>query len=193
MKSLIERFQSISSFEIIFSLISSVALGVSYWGWTFIYEICKPFLKILGLQYLTAGFWIFASIFIPFITRRPMLGLAASLMAAYVESLLTQWGLVSLLWGLVQGLGAELVFALFGYRNFSLPVVLLAALVSASFSYTLDFYIYGYGDLALRLNLLQFISFAISSMVIAGISSRYLALRLQAAGVLNQFLIVREK
>ncbi len=189
MSHLIQKFKSISQYEIVFSLVFSVAVGVGYWGWTFVYELMKPFLKIVGLQYLTAGFWIFVSVFIPYVLRKPGLGLAASLMAAYVQSLFTQWGLTSLLWGLVQGLGAELVFCLFMYKNFHWSVVMLSSAVSAIFSYILDFYMYEYGSFGLNLNLIQVTSFILSSVFIASGLTLYLSKRLLRAGVLNQFEI----
>jgi energy-coupling factor transport system substrate-specific component len=178
-----------SVFEIVLTLVLAVALGVAFWGWTFVYDLAKPVLKIYGLSYLTAGFWILASVFVPYIIRKPGIALIASLMAAFVESLLTHWGMMSLLWGLVQGLGAEVIFASFRYKNWSLPILILSAIVASLFSYALDFYLYEYSSLTLRLNLIQLTSFVVSSIMFAGVLSYYLGKRLVKLGLLNQFLI----
>ena len=120
-KRIIEQTKSITTFEFVLTLVLATALGVAFWGWTFVYDLAKPFLKISGLSYLVAGFWILASILVPYIIRKPSIALIASIMAAFVESMLTHWGLMSVVWGLVQGLGAEIVFFIFGYRKGIVP------------------------------------------------------------------------
>lgn len=185
----LKHFRSLTLFEIVLTLVLAVALGVAFWGWTFVYELAKPVLKIMGLSYLTAGFWILASVLLPNIIRKPGVAIIASLMAAFVESTLTHWGLMSLLWGFVQGFGAELVFFIFGYRYWNVAVLGLAAAMSATCSYALDYFIYGYDSLNLSLNLLQWGSFVISSLFLAGVLSDLLSRRLLKLGLLDQFLI----
>lgn len=185
--------QKLTLFEIVLTLVLGVALGVAFWGWTFVYEFAKPALKIFGLGYLTAGFWILASVLISTIVRKPGVAIIASVMAAFVESLLTHWGLMSLMWGLVQGLGAEAVFFLFSYKRWNVAVLAIAAVLSSTFSYALDFFIYNYGDLDLKMNLLQWGSFALSSVFLAGVAAHLLSQRLLRLGVLDQFLIARSE
>lgn len=184
-------FKSITIFEIVLTTVVAVALGVSFWGWTFVYEIFKPILKVGGLSYLLAGFWIFSSVFLSQIVRKPGIALIASILAAFVESLLTHWGIMSVLWGIVQGLGAELVFMIFLYRKWDLKVLILASISSAIFSYTLDFSLYDYKNLSLEFNLIQVISFIISSVFLAGILSDVVSKRLLRLGLLDQFLIAK--
>lgn len=188
----LEQVKSLNIFEIVLTLVLAVALGVAFWGWTFVYDLAKPFLKVAGLSYLVAGFWILASVFIPYIVRKPGVALAASLMAAFIESLLTHWGLMSVVWGLVQGLGAEIVFLLFAYRRWNIGVLLLASALSASFSYALDFFYYDYGNLAVSFNLIQFVSYVVSSLFFAGFFSFILGKRLKKMGILDQFLIAKD-
>lgn len=184
--------KSITIFEIVLTLVLAVALGVAFWGWTFVYDLAKPFLKLSGLSYLVAGFWILASVLVPNIVRKPGIALVASIMAAFIESLLTHWGLMSVVWGLVQGLGAEVVFFIFSYRKWNLFVLMLASAVSSSFSYVLDIFIYDYKSLSLSLNLLQYSSFVISSLFFAGLLSFLISKRLVKLGILDQFLIAKD-
>lgn len=186
-------FKSITIFEIVLTLVLAVALGVAFWGWTFVYELAKPFLKLSGLSYLVAGFWILASVLIPHIVRKPGIALMASIMAAFVESLLTRWGLMAVVWGIVQGLGAEIIFFAFSYRKWNLTVLMLASALSAVLSYTLDFFLYDYKSLSLNFNLLQLGSFVISAVVFAGIMSFLLGKRLVKLGILDQFLIAKDQ
>lgn len=190
---IITRFKSITIFEIVLTLVLAVALGVAFWGWTFVYDLAKPFLKVAGLSYLVAGFWMLASILIPYIVRKPGIAIIASVMAAFVESLLTHWGLMSLLWGLVQGFGAEIIFLLFAYRKWNIAVLMVAATLSTLFSYTLDYFIYDYGALSLRFNLLQLSTFILSSVFFAGVLSYLLGRRLVRLGILDQFLIGKDR
>lgn len=191
-KRAISSFNSITIFEIVLTLVLAVALGVAFWGWTFIYDLAKPFLKVSGLSYLVAGFWILASVFIPYIIRKPGIAIIASVMAAFVESLLTHWGLMSVIWGIVQGFGAEIIFFIFGYRKWNLPVLMAAAAVSGLCSYTLDYFLYDYGALSLGFNFLQLFSFIISSIFFAGVMSYLLGKRLMRLGILDQFLISKD-
>jgi energy-coupling factor transport system substrate-specific component len=186
-------FKSITIFDLVLTAVVATALGVSFWGWTFVYEILKPILKLSGLSYLLAGFWIFASVFIPQIIRKPGIAILASVIAAFIESLLTHWGIISVLWGLVQGLGAEIVFAVYMYKKWDLKTILLASAVSTLFSYTLDFFLYAYKDLSHSVNLLQLSSFIISSLFFAGLLSKLTTNRLVKLGILDQFLVSKEK
>lgn len=188
----VSSFKSITIFEIVLTLVLAVALGVAFWGWTFVYDLAKPFLKLSGLSYLVAGFWILASVLVPHIVRKPGIAIIASIMAAFIESLLTHWGLMSVVWGIVQGLGAEIIFFIFAYRNWSLPVLMVAAALSTLFSYTLDYFLYDYGALTLGFNVLQLSSFIVSSVFFAGVLSFLLGKRLVRLGILDQFLIAKD-
>lgn len=175
-------------FEMVFICVSSVALGVAFWGWTFAYEVTKPALKLVGLNYLAAGFWIFASVFTPLIVRRPFVAIIASVIAAGVEGVITHWGAMALVWGLVQGLGAEVVFAATGYRKWSFYVVVAASMISATASFVLDYFYYGYSQMALTLQVTQYLSFVISAAVLAGFLSYILVQRLKKLNLLNRYL-----
>lgn len=189
----VASFKSITIFEIVLTLVLAVALGVAFWGWTFVYDLAKPFLKVAGLSYLVAGFWILSSVLVPYIVRKPGIAIIASVMAAFIESLLTHWGLMSLLWGLVQGLGTEIIFFVFAYRRWNLSVLMIAAALSALFSYTLDYYLYDYGALNLGFNILQLSTFIVSAIFFSGVLSYLLGKRLVRLGILDQFLIGKDQ
>lgn len=184
--------QKITIFELVLILVLSVAIGVAFWGWTFVYDAFKPLLKVSGLNYSVAGFWIFASVVVAYIVQKPFVAIIASLMAAFVQSLLTHWGPMSLLWGLVQGLGAEVVFFCFFYRQWNSLTVILAAVMSCTFSYLLDYYFYGYYNLSLPFNILQLSTYIISAIIFAGLLSLTTVKRLKKLGLLDQFKVARK-
>ncbi len=193
MSKTIALFKSIKIFEIVLTLVLAVALGVAFWGWTFVYELAKPFLKIFALNYLAAGLWILASIFIAQIIQKPGIAIIASIMAAFVEGLLTHWGPISMLWGFVQGLGAEIIFFIFAYRKWDLNIMLLASGLATCFSYLLDYFFYDYKSMHIGINVIQLISYIISSFFFAGYLSNILTKRLLRLGLLDQFLIAQKR
>ncbi len=185
------EIQSIDVFELVLTVVLSVAIGVAFWGWTFVYEMAKPFLKLAGLNYLVAGFWIFASVFLSKIVQKPSIALIASIVAAFVESLLTQWGMMTLVWGVAQGLGAEIIFFYFGYKRWDLKVLILASSLSAALSYLLDYFIYDYHSLKGEIVIVQVATYIISSAFLAAYLSQVVSRRLLKLGLLDQFKIAK--
>ncbi|MGL4766618.1 MAG: ECF transporter S component [Formosimonas sp.] len=191
-RSIVQLFRSITLQEWVTCAVLAAALGVGYWAWTLVHDLAKPMLKPLGLKYLLSGLWILASIFLADLIRKPTIALFASIVAATVEGIITQWGLSAIISGLIQGLGAELIFLLFAYRNWSLGVLALAASVSALFSYTYDFYVKDYAQLSMSFNLIQVSAFVVSAIILAACLSRYLSHRLLKTGLIDVFLIARK-
>ncbi|TDR32841.1 ECF transporter S component [Hydromonas duriensis] len=190
--SILQLFRSITLQEWITAAVIAAALGVAYWAWTLVYDFTKPFLKPLGLKYLTSGLWILASVFLSDLIRKPSIALFASIIAAFVEALITQWGMSAVIYGVVQGVGAELVFLIFAYKVWNLSVLSLAAAVSAFFSYSYDYLINQYSSLSIGLNFIQVMSFMISAVVLGAFLSRYLSNRLLKTGLLDNFLIAKQ-
>jgi energy-coupling factor transport system permease protein len=157
--------------EIVTLVVLSFGIGVAFWGWTFVYSLSKPLLKPFGLNYLMVGVWFIGGTLIPFLIRRPGAALLGELLAAVVQGFITYWGLTSAIWGLAQGLGAELAFLLFGYRRFDLPVMVLAGLLAAAASYALDFFYSGYFGLAPWIWAVQIVSILASGAVWAGLAA----------------------
>jgi energy-coupling factor transport system substrate-specific component len=188
---LISLAKDVTIFETVFTAVVSATLGILFWGWTFVYDVFKPFLKVLGLNYALAGIWIISAILVASIVRRPGIAILAALIAAFVESLFTHWGLISLSSGLAQGLGAEIIFLLFMYRRWELPIIILASLASASMSYITDYYLYDYARLSKNILWIQYISFLVSAFFLSALLSSYIVKRLQKLGVLNRFLIMK--
>jgi energy-coupling factor transport system substrate-specific component len=105
------------------------AFGIAYWGWGLAYEapanaISAGFPPLSGLF---AGPWFMAGVVGGLVIRRPGAALACEVIAALVSMLPgTQWGATTLVSGIVQGVGTELAFALFGYSAFGLVAAIAA-------------------------------------------------------------------
>jgi energy-coupling factor transport system substrate-specific component len=97
------------------------------------------------------------------------------------------WGFETLIWGLIQGAGAELVFALFFYRSFRIWVAVLAGAGAGVAVGLLDTTFTSYAALDVGAKLTYFLSAVVSGAVLAGILP-WLAVRgLAATGALSRF------
>lgn len=153
--------------EIVVLVVLSIAIGVLFWAWTFIAALAKP-LGAIGLDYLLAGVWFIAGTLVAFIIRRPGAALLGEVLAAILEGFITQWGITAAIWGLVQGLGAEAVFAATRYKKWNLPTMLAAALLSSIFSYILDFFYSQYWTLQAWVWPIQIVSVSVGGLFWAG-------------------------
>ncbi|MDJ0354768.1 ECF transporter S component [Paenarthrobacter sp. PH39-S1] len=114
--------------DIVVASVLAVAVGVIFWLWSAGYAgisiITAAFPPLGGLY---GGGWLIAGVIGGLVIRKPGAALYCEIIAALVEALLgSHFGLTVLLSGLVQGIGAELAFAVFRYRKFTLPIALLA-------------------------------------------------------------------
>ena len=107
--------------DIVVASVLGVAAGLIFLAWNTLYQGPKLLLEPLlpGLQGLLDGPWLFAGVLGALIIRKPGAAIYTELLAAVVSALVgNQWGgFLTLEAGLVQGLGAELVFLLFFYRR----------------------------------------------------------------------------
>ena len=118
--------------DIVVVSVLGVALGVIFWLWSAGYGLVSALtVAFPPIGALYGGGWLIAGVLGALVIRKPGAALYCELIAASVEGLLgTHFGFTVLLSGLVQGLGAELGFALFRYRSFKLPAALLAGVLA---------------------------------------------------------------
>ena len=113
------------------------------------------------------------------------------LVAAFVSMILVnQWGALVMVSGLVQGVGAELVFASGRWRNYSLPVLLGAGAVAGVFSILSDSFFYSYWQIyTLGSILTGIVLVALSGALLGGALSKAIADLLARTGVLSGLAI----
>ncbi|WNR44900.1 ECF transporter S component [Paenibacillus roseipurpureus] len=178
--------------DILITIVISAVFGVIYRIWGPIYDLLKP----LGLhaEQLSYGMWFMAATFAFLVIRKPGVALLAEVAAATIEALYGgSWGVATLVYGILQGLAAELVFALFRYRRASVGVTMLAAVASGILSLVVDTY-YGYIDQLAFWNYLLFIGLRfLGSALIAGVFAYYLTNALARTGVLKLIRPVSSK
>jgi energy-coupling factor transport system substrate-specific component len=133
---------------------------------------------------IIVGVWLFPAVLGALIVRRPGAGAYTELVAAVLSALVgNEWGFATVWYGLVEGLGAEVVFALLLYRRFGLPTALVAGAGAGVAVGLMDTIIY-YPDLSAATQV-GYIAIAIGSgVVIAGLGSWALTKALARTGTL---------
>jgi len=105
----------------------------------------------------------------------------------------TEWGATVLISGVLQGLGAELVFAIFGYKAFSIGVAALAGALSAPLQWGFEVMSLPaggggwYAEWVLRDKVVYLGAMMLSGAVIAGVLGWLLVRALARAGALSAF------
>ncbi|WP_019181390.1 ECF transporter S component [Microbacterium yannicii] len=183
--------------DIVVASVLGVAIGLVFWAWNTVGYAWFTGMDGLtpGLGGLAVGIWLIGGVIGGLVIRKPGAALLVEVIAAIVSMLIGNvWGVSTLLSGLVQGLGAELIFALFLYRRFTLPVAMLAGVGAAVAAWVFELF-YGSSPNILKtleFNTIYLVSVVVSGAVLAGLVG-WLAVRaLAATGVLNRFAAGRE-
>jgi energy-coupling factor transport system permease protein len=133
---------------------------------------------------IVVGVWLFPAVLGALIVRRPGAAVYTELVAAVLSALVgNEWGFVTVWYGLVEGLGAEVVFALLLYRRYGLPTALLAGAGAGLAVGMLDTLIY-YPTLGAGKQWAYIGVAVVSGVVIAGLASWALARALAQTGTL---------
>jgi energy-coupling factor transport system substrate-specific component len=165
------------------------AIGIAFWGWGVFYNgplsaIKFGFAPAAGLL---AGPWFLGGVIGGLVVRRPGAALLCEVVAALVSMIPgTEWGATVLVSGVVQGLGAELAFALLGYRFFGVLAAVLAGALSGPFAATYESLTWA-KDWALSWKLAYAGVLAVSGAAWAGLGGWALTKALARAGALGAF------
>lgn len=176
--------------DIVVASVIGVASGLIFLLWNFGYLGPKLLLEPLlpGLQGLLDGPWLFAGVLGALIIRKPGAAIYTEVLAAVVSALVgNQWGgFLTLEAGFVQGLGAELIFLLFFYRRWTLPVAILAG-AGAALLGGINNLILWYAGADLTFTVVYLASTVVSGAILAGALSWVIARGIAATGALNRF------
>lgn len=164
--------------DIVVAAILAVASGVIFWGWDI---VCTAPLTLFegvtpGFEGLLNGFWLFAET-----------------LAAFLELTLgNQWGVGgSLIVGIIQGLGAEIGFAVFAWKKWNLGTTILSGALAGVGCWAY-YWATNPGWNAMRVTW-YLVGSIISGIVIAGVVVWYLSRALAATGALERFESGRSK
>ncbi|WP_018588654.1 ECF transporter S component [Salinispora arenicola] len=187
-----ERWRTI---DVIVAAVIAVAFGVIFWAWGLLWNIATPAFTFLpATQAIMYGVWLIPAVLGGLVIRRPGAALFCEAVAATVSALLgSEWGGITILQGLIQGLGAEAAFAAFRYRSFRLPTALIAGASTGLGAAVFDFFVwngaYALGSYRIPYALLTIVS----ATAIAGVGAWTLTRALARTGVLDRFPAGRER
>lgn len=161
------------------------AFAVLYLAWVQVWLVSQAIFGPVTMD-VFMGFWFSASIVGAAIVRKPGVAFMAEVLAAGVEILLgSPAGLGLLTAAVVQGLGAELVFAAFGWRHYGLVVLVLAGIGAAITSFAYNWILFDYGALEPWLLALIFGIRLLSGALLAGVAGHLIVEALYRTGVLR--------
>ncbi|MUL77065.1 ECF transporter S component [Mycolicibacterium sp. CBMA 226] len=175
--------------DIVVASVLATAAGLIFVLWNIASNpISAPLGAVLpGLQALLGGGWLFAGVLTALVIRKPGAAVYGELVAASISALVgNQWGVLTLESGLVQGLGAELVFAVFAYRRWGLPTAVLSGAV-AGIALAINDLILWYPGSAAGFAAVYVVSAVLSGAVLAGLLSWVVVRNLARTGVLSRF------
>src|SRR5690606_21347373 len=143
--------------EILIVVVLGAVFAVLYIAWVQVWLIAQAIFGAVTMD-VVMGFWFVVSIVAAAIIRKPGAALVSEILAAVVEVLLgNPSGLMLIVAGAIQGAGAEAVFAATRWRNYSLPVLMLAGVGAATASYIYTWFLMDYGALAPGLLVAMFV------------------------------------
>ncbi|MGH2377866.1 MAG: ECF transporter S component [Candidatus Limnocylindria bacterium] len=174
--------------DIVVAAVIAVAFGVVFWAWNLVWAATGPFFGFLPpAQYVIYGVWLIPAVLGALVIRKPGAALFTELLAATVSALLgSQWGLDTLFSGAIQGGAAEIVFALFRYRNWTAAVAVLAGAATAVGAWLHDMPLY-FPEAGIGAWLVFLVFMVVSAVAIAGYGSWLLMRALARAGALGAF------
>ncbi|MFF0943821.1 ECF transporter S component [Kocuria sp. CPCC 205300] len=173
--------------DIVVAAVLAAVCAVVFWAWS---NLLYPLTAAALVAYppgtaLIGGGWLVAGVLGGLIIRKPGAALFCELLAALLEGLLgTHFGWTVVLYGLIQGLGAELVFAAVRYRRFNAAVAVAAGAVSGLFLGITSNVLANY-EWALGHQIAYLVFSVVSGAVLAGLLMWAVVKALAATGVLQ--------
>lgn len=174
--------------DIVVASVLGIASGVLFWLWNGASVPVGGALAFSpGLQGFLSGGWLFAGVLGGLVIRKPGAALYTEILAAVVSMLAgSQWGFSTLIWGVVEGLGAEIVLALFLYRHWNVVVGLLAGAGAGLTTGLMDTTFY-YAAWAGEFKVVYIVCSIVSGAVVAGLLPWLVVRGLARTGALSRF------
>jgi energy-coupling factor transport system substrate-specific component len=180
--------------DIVLGAALAVAFGAVFQAWNLLWTAVSPaFVGVPPLQGFMYGIWLLPAVLVPLVIRRPGAALLGVGVAAVASALFgAPWGLLTIVYGLMQGGAAELVFAMGLYRRWGLPISLLAGAAAGAAAVLLDLVVY-YPSWAAGFQVLYAGLVIPSAALVAGRGGWLLVRALARTGVLGAFPAGREQ
>lgn len=182
--------------DILVAVVLGVACGLIFFVWNSVgyawYEVLNALTP--GFGGVAVGIWLLGGVLGGLIIRKPGAALFVEVLAAIVSALMgNQWGIETLYSGLAQGLGAELIFAIFSYKHFGLINSISAGIGAAWGAFVIELIAFGNLAKGATFNLIYLGSLTLSGAILAGVVGFILMRALAATGALDRFAAGRQQ
>ena len=156
--------------EIILAAMICIVFGVVYLAGVYLASMIAGVLTPFGLSplgnELVFGVWFMAATLSGYILQKPGAAIVSEVIASVIEVLLGNWfGPLVIVAGIIQGAGAEMVFAAGRYRKFDGLVMYLAAAGACVTSFFWSFIRSGYGKFSVSFLVMLFVVRLASSLL----------------------------
>ncbi len=178
--------------ELMVVIVVAIVFGAIYVAWAGPYQWVAAF-GGTPTQEAANGLWFVAGLLGPYLIRRPGAAVASETLATLAEMLVgAPWGPSLVIYGVLQSIGAEATFALFGYRRWTLVTMVLAGIVAGLVSLPYSWWDYGYFGLDTPVLLVMLVTRTIG-VAVAGVIAKYLGDALVLTGALKDTAIGRAR
>lgn len=178
--------------EVIVLSVLAVVFGVVYLLFLQVGNVLVGLFGMIGYD-LIFGIWFIVSIIAAYIIRKPGAAVLSETIAAILEVMLgNAVGPRLILAGLIQGLGAEAVFAATKWKNYSTWVLITAGMGSSITSFVWGYFLGGFSALSPGYVAAMFFVRLLSGALLAGLSGKYISDSLARTGALNSFPLGKE-
>jgi energy-coupling factor transport system permease protein len=178
--------------EVIVLSVLAVVFAVVYLLFLQLGNVLFGLFGLIGYD-MIFGIWFIVSIIAAYIIRKPGAAFLSETVAATIEVMIgNAVGPQLILSGMIQGLGAEAVFAATKWKNYSTWVLVAAGMGSSIFSFVWGFFISGFAALSPGYVTAMFFVRLVSGALLAGLLGKYLSDGLARTGALSSFPLGKE-
>ncbi len=172
--------------DIVVASVLGVAGGLFFWVVAQSWEaVTAPLAAYPPASALLGGLWLLPGVLGGLVIRKPGAAVYVELVAATLEALLgNRWGFTTVWYGLLEGLGAEIVLAIFLYRRFG-PIVALLTGAGAGIALGILDLTFWYPAFSPSHKVAYLLLAVLSGAVIAGLGGWALTRALARAGALG--------
>lgn len=173
--------------DVIMLTLIAIFFGFIFWIWAFAYNAIaatplKPFANDI-----TLGAWVMAGPLAGYLLRKPGAAFLGEFLAAFAEMIIgSQWGVSTLLSGVIQGVANELGFTLTGYKYWNAFSLFLSTLTTTIVTFGYDIYANGYGAFGFGMMLGLFVIRFISVGFFGGILVHAITKLIDKSGIMGR-------
>ncbi|MCS0824990.1 ECF transporter S component [Cytobacillus firmus] len=178
--------------EVIVLSVLAVVFAVVYLVFMQFGNVLYGMFGLIGYD-LIFGIWFIVSIIAAYIIRKPGAAFLSETIAAAIEVMIgNAVGPRLILSGMIQGIGAEAVFAATKWNNYRTWVLIVAGMGSSVTSFIWGYFISGYAALSPGYVTAMFFVRLVSGALLAGLLGKWMSESLAKTGALNSFPIGKE-